>query len=376
LKGWQEGWLDLGRNDIENERPDTKMMKSPFGMKLATALALATVCGFAEGELSAADYPQAEITNGQIRVRLYLPDAKSGYYRATRFDWSGVIASLEYKGHNYYGPWFDRVDPKIHDFGYLGSEVVAAPCTAISGPVEEFQTNGSALGWDEAKPGGTFIKIGVGVLRKDAEEYDFVKLYEIVEPGRWTVKKNRHSVEFTQELTDPSSGYGYIYRKTVQLTEGKPEMVLEHVLKNTGRRTLQSSVYNHNFLVLDQQPPGPDFSITVPFQIQSPHPPNKDLAEIRGNHIVYTKVLESEDLVETPVLGFGSNPKDNEIRIENSKAGAGMRISGDRPLSFENLWSIRRVLAMEPFITMTINPGSEFRWKISYEYYTLPSNTK
>jgi hypothetical protein len=49
-----------------------------------------------------------------------------------------------------------------------------------------------------------------------------------------------------------------------------------------------------------------------------------------------------------------------------------MRIHGDRPLWFENLWSIRRVLAMEPFIAMTIEPGHEFTWKVWYEYYTLP----
>ena len=36
--------------------------------------------------LSAADHPMAEVGNGQIRAKLYLPDAKNGYYRATRFD--------------------------------------------------------------------------------------------------------------------------------------------------------------------------------------------------------------------------------------------------------------------------------------------------
>jgi hypothetical protein len=340
-------------------------------------LAWATVCGLAaDGKLPAVDYPQAWITNGQVRVKLYLPDAQHGYYRGTRFDWSGVIASLEYKGHNYYGPWFDGVDPKVHDFAYRGTKVIASPCTADSGPVEEFLTNGTALLWDEATPGGTFIKIGVGVLRKDDGKYDYVKLYGIVDPGKWTVKTNTDSVEFTQELTDPSSGYGYVYRKTVRLVAGKPQMVLEHSLRNTGRRTIQTAVYNHNFLVLDQQAPGPDFSITVPFPIHSPRPPSKQLAEIRGNHIVYLKVLEGEDVLETPVLGFSERPEDNEIRIENRKAGAGMRISGDRPLSHENLWSIRKVLAMEPFITMTINPGSEFTWRISYEYYTLPPSPK
>ena len=166
------------------ERSDMNMMNSPSGMRLAAVLALAVVGGVAVcRNASAQDFPQAEITNGQIHAKLYLPDAKHGYYRGTRFDWSGVIASLEYQGHNYYGPWFDQVDPKVHDFEYAGVQVVASPCTAISGPVEEFQTNGSGLGWDEAKVGGTFVKIGIGVLRKDDANYDFVKLREIVDPG-------------------------------------------------------------------------------------------------------------------------------------------------------------------------------------------------
>ena len=352
-------------------------MNSLLVMRLDAALACVVLLGLAAGRrLSAADPPQAAITNGQIRLKLYLPDAKNGYYRGTRFDWSGVIASLEYKGHTYYGPWFDRVDPKVHDYRYAGTKIVASPCSGALGPVEEFATNGTALGWDEAKVGGTFIKIGVGVLRKEDRNYDYVKQYEIVDPGEWAVKQHRHSVEFTQKLTDPSSGYGYIYRKTVRLAEGKPEMVLEHSLKNTGHRTIRSTVYNHNFLVLDKQPPGPDFTITVPFPIRSSHPPSRELAEIRGNQIVYLKALQNEDMVETPVEGFGDSPKDNEIRIENRKVGAGMTIIGDRPLSSFNLWSIRTVLAVEPFIAMSIDPGNEFTWKMSYQYYTLPANPK
>ena len=188
-----------------------------------TLIALALAAGL----LSAADFPQAQIKNGQIRATLCLPDAHKGYYRGTRFDWSGVIFSLEYKGHNYYGPWFDKTDPKVRDFVYDGPAIVAGACSAITGPAEEFLTNNRALGYDEAKAGGTFIKIGVGVLRKpDAGNYDRFKLYEMVDPGKWTVKKNSDSIQFTQAVTDPSSGYAYIYRKTVRLTKGKPEMVL------------------------------------------------------------------------------------------------------------------------------------------------------
>ena len=50
----------------------------------------------------------------------------------------------------------------------------------MTGPADEF----APLGWDEAKPGGSFIKIGVGVLRRpDEGKYDNYKLYEIIDPG-------------------------------------------------------------------------------------------------------------------------------------------------------------------------------------------------
>ena len=76
-------------------------------MRLNTIAAVLFVTGgFLVSAVSAADYPQAEISNGVIHAKLYLPDAKTGFYRSTRFDWSGVISSLKFGGHNYYGPWF------------------------------------------------------------------------------------------------------------------------------------------------------------------------------------------------------------------------------------------------------------------------------
>ncbi|HYW42308.1 MAG TPA: hypothetical protein VE959_05595 [Bryobacteraceae bacterium] len=325
--------------------------------------------GLAAGILPAADFPNVEISNGQIRAKIYLPDARNGYYRGTRFDWSGVVYSLQYKGHDYYGPWFNKTDPKVHDFVYQGADIVAGPCSAITGPVDEFRP---PLGFDEAKSGGAFVKIGVGALRKpDDARYDNYRLYEVADGGKWKIRKGRDQVEFTQELSSPA-GYGYVYGKTLRLTKGKPEMVLEHRLKNTGTQAIQTSVYNHNFLVMDRQPAGPGYSITVPFQIQTSRPPNQNLAEIRGNQIVYLKTLEDRDLVTTPLQGFGDSTKDSEIRIESSKLGLGMGISGDRPLLSESLWSIRTVVAMEPYVSIAIEPGREFTWKTTYNYYTLP----
>ena len=320
--------------------------------------------------------PQVEISNGEIRARVYLPAAHTGFYQGTRFDWSGVVSSLEYKGHNYYGQWYSRSDPGVHDFEFQGSEIVASTPCSIIGPVEEFHTNHSALGFDEAKVGGTFIKIGVGVLRKDGEKYDAFHPYELVDGGKWTVSTHPDSVEFTQQLADPATGCAYVYRKTVRLISGKPEMVLEHHFGNTGRQPVRGTVYNHNFLVLDRQTTGPDFSITLPYAITSPQPSTKDLYEIRGNRLVFLRELVNRDVVFTPLAGFGDSENDNEVRIENSRVGAGMVMRSNRPLSAMFLWSIRSLLSVEPFIKMEIAPGSEFDWNVSYEYYTLPAKGK
>ncbi len=327
------------------------------------------VLGVSAGLLAAADPPSAEIGNGPIRAKIYLPDAKAGYYRGTRFDWSGVVYSLRTQGHEFYGPWFHRTDPNVHDFVYDGPDIVAGPCSAITGPVDEF----GQAGWEQAKAGGTFLKIGVGVLRKPAEgKYDAFRLYEIGNAGKWTVTPRRESVEFLQSVLDPSSGYGYEYRKNVRLAAGKPQMVLEYRLKNTGTRAIRTHVYNHNFLVLDGQPTGPDFVITVPFPIQTQRPPDARLAEVNANRIAYVKKLEGRDVVSTPVEGFSQSAKDHDIRIENAALGAGMRIRADRPLSRESLWSIRTVIAMEPFLAVEVEPGKEFTWTTTYEYYTVP----
>jgi len=307
--------------------------------------------------LPAADYPQAGIANGPIQAKLYLPDAKAGYYRGTRFDWSGVIASLEYAGHNYFGPWLEKHDPQVHD--------------AIAGPVEEFRTGASALGYDEAKPGDTFVKIGIGVLRKGNEpRYAFSAPFEIVDTGHWEVRKGSDWIEFTQTLTD-KSGYGYVYRKRVSLAAGRPEMTLEHSLRNTGSRPIDTFVYNHNFFVLDNLPSGPGFSVEFPFEVQATRD-LRGLLEVRGRRLVYLQELAQNQNVGTDIKGFGPTPKDYDIRIENEKAGAGVRITGDQPLSSLYFWTARTTVCPEPYLSFHIEPGAEAAWRIGYEFYRLP----
>ena len=307
-------------------------------------------------QLAAPQFPQAELSNSSIRATLYLPDPQHGYYRGTRFDWSGAIASLTWNGHEYFGPWFERHDPKIHD--------------AITGPVEEFLTGDAGLGYTDAKPGESFVRIGVGAVRKPEEPaYRRFETYEIVDPGKWTIKKSTSSIEFVHELGD-TAGYAYVYRKTLRLI--KDSLVLEHRLKNTGRKPIATSVYNHNFFTLDRQPTGPHIVVRFPFDPRAARALN-GLAEVRGNELVFLKEFVKGQTVFTEVEGFGATAKDYDFRIENRQSGAGVRITGDRPLSKLLFWSAGLTVCPEPYIDASVEPGKESAWRITYQFYQAAS---
>jgi len=148
---------------------------------------------------------------------------------------------------------------------------------------------------------------------------------------------------------------------------------MEHRLKNTGKRAIETDLYDHNFLAIDGQAPGPDITIRVPFQIAPIHPPESDLAEFTGNHIRFLRQLRGEDRVYGSFHGFGSSPSDYDIRIEDARLGSGLRITGDRPLSNVAVWAIRSVFAVEPFVTLSIEPGKAVTWRYQYTFYRLDS---
>jgi hypothetical protein len=307
--------------------------------------------------LLAQDYPEAEISNGLIHAELMLPDSQHGSYQGTRFDWSGIISSLQFNGHEYFGKWYEHHDPKIHD--------------AITGPVEAFQTNDKGLGYDEAKAGETFVRIGVGTIRKPEEkDYRPYDTYEIVDPGKWTIRKHKDRIEFTQRLKS-EQGYAYIYRKTVRLVKGKPELILEHSLKNTGSKAIQTNQYNHNFFVIDHEVVGPDVVAKFVF---TPVPLKgfSDRAEVRGQEIVFPHELEGKKGVFSELGGSTKDVKDYDFRVENLKSGAGVHFTSDQVLDKVNFWAIRSIAAVEPYILLKIEPGHESHWRIRYDFYTLP----
>ena len=325
-----------------------------------TSAALALAAGSAVAQTSdcsslvKANYPKASISNGAVQAVVYLPDATNGYYRASRFDWSGVIPCLSYKGHTYFGIWFAHYDPMVAD--------------AIAGPVEEFTSTEGALDYNQAKAGGLFLKIGVGVLRKaDDSAYKFMYTYPLLDGGKWTVRATPRQVSFRQRVQS-SFGFAYDYEKTVMLDRHEPILTLRHSLKNTGTKTIDTQVYDHDFFVLDGAPSGPGMIVRFPFVPQA-EKPLEPLAQIEGKQIVYKQELQAGQHVGSYLTGYSSKPSDYDIVVEDTKTGVGVEQTGDNAISRFNFWSPRSTICPEAYHHLVIAPGQTVHWNIYYRFY-------
>lgn len=303
------------------------------------------------------EFPSVELSNGVIKLNLYLPDPEKGYYRSTRFDWSGVISKIEYNGHDYVAEWKTSHDPGVND--------------DIVGPVEEFRTGSfdepSALGYKEAKPGEQFIKIGIGLLEKiDEPNYRFWNPYKIIKAGKWNVSHGTDWIEFQQDFQGVS-GWSYLYTKKITLSKDKPEFTMSHSLKNTGTRPIETSQYNHNFFIIDGTPIGTDYVLRFPFEVKT----KRDVKEFlvaKGKELYFVKNLESEAPF-TELEGFGNDAKDYEITIQNNKTRAGVIIKGDNPIAHLNFWTVKTTVCPEPFVAMNLAPNEQKDWKITYTFF-------
>jgi hypothetical protein len=204
----------------------------------------------------------------------------------------------------------------------------------------------------------------VGALRKpDESAYRRFATYEIVDPGTWAVTKGADWIEFVHEVKD-TAGYAYVYRKRVRLA--KDSLVLEHRLKNTGRKAIATSVYNHDFFMLDHQPTGPNIVVRFPF-VPRATSDLKHLAEIRGRDIFYLKEFERSQTLLTEIEGFGATAADFDFRVENRKTAPAF--AKGRSADVENRVLVGRNHRVPRSVRRSSHRAwKETSWRIAYEF--------
>jgi hypothetical protein len=300
--------------------------------------------------------PRRFISNSLVHAEVYLPDAKNGFYRGTRFEWAGVVGSLTCGGHQYFGVWYEDHDPLKHD--------------CITGPAEEFQGETEPdIDYPLVDVGASFLRLGIGFLRKiDSDGFQRFRTYPFVAQGQWHVCGGPDRIDF-QHTAASESGTAYVYEKTIRLVSGQPSLVLEHSFHNAGSHRIDVRHYNHNFLTMDQQPSGPGFEIRLPFEVRatgvlSPF-------HLSGNRMTFDRVLGEEESALVELRGYSEKVSDYDITVSHQMTGAAVRIRGDRPLVKLLFWAKRRVLCPEPYIHINVAPGDRFTWRIAYDFHEL-----
>jgi hypothetical protein len=328
---------------------------------------LASACGTAsaqQGTLPATaleDFPHEQISNGLITAQVYPPGERQ-LYRGTRFDHAGVVFHVTYKGQDYSSYWFDRfvIDPSDESKYPAG---VQHSCCAVSGPVEEF----AAVGFEEAGMGGRFLKPGIGIFKRDNDNPLKFPTLPALNEGKRTFKATKNSARFTQDIDDPQSGYGYSYQKAVTLVPGKPQMTISHVLKNTGKRDIVTTVYCHNFLTLS--PGSEHMTITAPFTWSAEKPLQPELVKLDGKTIRYIAPIPAGVTTISLMNGFGDKASDYDFTVTNTRTGFGQRIRADQPIGKINMWSISTTYSLEPYIAIALKPGESKSWTYTYDFF-------
>ncbi len=302
-----------------------------------------------EDNLNLDRYPNTTISNQTVNMKLYLPDPENGLYRGTRFDWSGVISSVAYEGHEYFGYWKDTHDPFVHE--------------DLTGPVEGFIKPG--LGFEQAAVGGPFIRIGVGILEKEAEEYEWTKTFKILDHGHWTVDQGEDWIAFTHQINS-DFGYAYEYKKTIQLKE--QGFTIGHQLVNKGENSIETDQFNHNFFMIDGETSGPAFTISYPYNIAT-EDELKGLMGIKSNELYFEQEFINTNLFLT-LTGYTNKISDHQVTVINNKSGAGVKLAVDQPIYRMCFWACETTLCPENFIWISVPPGDAMEWTAEYTLFT------
>ncbi|HEX4124081.1 MAG TPA: hypothetical protein VHY37_05080 [Tepidisphaeraceae bacterium] len=303
-------------------------------------------------------HPSVLLSNGIISAHCYLPDAARGFYRGPRFDWSGMVGPVIDGKTWFFAPFRVPQDPLGNDDGV--------------GPAEEFGMD-SPLGYADARPGETFIKIGVGELIKPNDPayrvYGFYKRFTIARAGRWTITYGTDWVEFHQSLQD-SRGWGYDYVKRISLAKDAPVLIIEHRLTNTGSKIIDTTWYCHNFTNIDGQPIGPAYAVRFPVKPSFDPGPKPTEARTKGNWLEFIRPIPHAYGISAYLANAGHSVSSDSAAVVNRDIGAGVKITGDQPVVKYHFYAEATAACPEMFIRIRIAPGESKTWEARYQFAT------
>lgn len=289
------------------------------------------------------------LKNKNLEICIDLP---LGNYQFSRFDWTGKITAVKFKG------------------------IAVSTQEKINGDKENIYGKGfynefgieMPIGHDEIKEGERFPKIGVGTLKKKGEQYGFSKSYD-VKPADFEVIRASEKliVKCTSELCN---GYAYDLVKEIELLESS--FIIHYYLCNTGQKTIKTNEYCHNFLAINKQLIGSSYILKFPFDLESE---------------IFDAALNPEGkvLVEKDQITFANTPEEQFFygnlsggkkvaaswKLINTKSKIGISETGSFKTNKVNLWGWKHVVSPELFFDINLKPGQTTEWSRTYNLFEI-----
>ncbi|MBT8310694.1 MAG: hypothetical protein HKO72_09665 [Flavobacteriaceae bacterium] len=286
------------------------------------------------------------LKNTDLEIHLDLP---SQGYSFSRFDWSGKITKVRFQGNDV--STIERTDNvNEHHFG--------------KGFYNEFGID-KGLGFDEASVGDWFHKIGVGLLKKDDDQYVFNKKYEL-DPLEFKVISGDDSIIMETE-SRLVNGFGYYLKKTISLL--KDHFKISYELKNIGDKPIITNEYNHNFVSINNNLIGKEYILKFPFKLVKDNFDDlvntEQKVEIGNNEFTFNDIIEDQF--------FFSNLTGNELvnalwELLNLKSKIKISETGDFNTNKINIWGWRHVISPELFKHISIASGDSDEWTRTFNF--------
>ncbi len=286
-----------------------------------------------------------QLHSSRLAVEISQPGAA---YTGTRFDWSGFVTQVTLDNlHTFCVP--EDYDP--------------GKGTGGIGLCSEFGID-QPIGYDNAKPGETFPKLGVGLLtRLDKPEYSFWYPHKIAENFPIQVTQTGQTATF---ITQPVPCGGYAARLTKRLTVTDNCLSIAYELENTGEQPIHTNEYVHNFVGIDQKTFGPDYQLNFPYEplIESPSEMNAILST--AGHSLRQKETPHHPFYAR-LVGFSQGDQP-QWELVHQPSGVAMRETVDFLPTRVAVWGTTHVISVEVFIDLAIRPGETKRWQRTYEF--------
>jgi hypothetical protein len=285
------------------------------------------------------------IQSDRLTVEIAQPGS---IYNRARFDWTAFITQVTLDGqHTFCVP--EDYDPTKGSGGF--------------GLCNEFGIE-TAIGYSDAAPGECFPKIGVGLLKKaDVSAYNFFYPYEIVQPFAVEIKTQPDSVTFGVEPLD-CRGYAARLTKTVRVAANTLE--ISYTLENTGTKTIATHEYCHNFVGIDRQPAGPDYTLRFPYPVQLEEAllTGQENFDIQGQTL-RLRTTPQRPFYYRPVGFFHTSQPQWEL---THASGITLRETVDFAPWRVAVWGTTHVISPEIFIDIRLAPGQSQTWARRYEF--------